>query len=526
MILKESGNLAERLIKGQVVNAQNAECIYVLKNENQKLKDKIKEMSLESEATNELRRKQLSEQMSSSSEKEQLHEKVNMLLEENSKLRETPDTQRLEEELVQVKMREAEAQLAIKELQKTIHTLNLEYQEFLNNRSAAFLSSLSTSPSTNSPSPNGVNGPATNGHSSKQEIQTLEEELLKVKMREAETQSEMKSMSLKLMQLDTEKQVAYNQIKRQDDEIRKLNTQIQQMQEKELDTKSQLVEYRRQLDNKEAEVKESNMTHKLQEAEDAHVIAELRQRVASLEVQIQEFVTTGQLNDSVKNFNLYNGIASSTDKLVDFNDDMKYMLMSSTTSLASDKFNFFKTHKANSGILSTPSTPTTPAPVNNLHNSINKNGDAQISNSTSLTSIPNTANSSIIESIAKNKSKHLALSRSHSEDAKKTDLTKSFNGVNGYNKANNVINEYLDSDIELDDDLNKSYPSNSSTSNDNKSINSFSNSNLSNNTSKNKDEEIKADTTDDMVLTSNTTQVIDDTLKNGDLNKDNSSNDN
>ncbi len=42
------------------------------------------------------------------------------------------------------------------------------------------------------------------------------------------------------------------------------------------------------------------MTHKLQEVEDAHIIAELRQRVASLEVQIQEFVTTGQLNDNEK----------------------------------------------------------------------------------------------------------------------------------------------------------------------------------------------------------------------------------
>ena len=55
-------------------------------------------------------------------------------------------------------------------------------------------------------------------------------------------------------------------------------------------------------DDKEAQLKELKMTHKLQEVEDAHIIAELRQRVASLEVQIQEFVTTGQLNDNEKNF--------------------------------------------------------------------------------------------------------------------------------------------------------------------------------------------------------------------------------
>jgi hypothetical protein len=95
------------------------------------------------------------------------------------------------------------------------------------------------------------------------------------------------------------------------------------MQEKELENKSQLVEYRRQLDDKEAQLKELNMTHKLQEAEDAHIMAELRQRVASLEVQIQELVTTGQLNDSVKNMHIYNGIAASTDKLMDFSDDVR-----------------------------------------------------------------------------------------------------------------------------------------------------------------------------------------------------------
>ena len=50
------------------------------------------------------------------------------LKQENNLLRETPHNQKLEEELVEVKLRDAEAQLAIKELQKTIHVLNLEYQ--------------------------------------------------------------------------------------------------------------------------------------------------------------------------------------------------------------------------------------------------------------------------------------------------------------------------------------------------------------------------------------------------------------
>jgi len=252
-LFQESANLAERLIKGQVINAQNAESIYVLKNDNQKLKDKLIELEREKEKALELGRQQLNEQSINSNEISQLHAKIEMLNEENRQLRETPDHQRLEEELVLVKMREAEAQLAIKELQKTIHVLNLEYQEFLNNRSAA-VNSLSA-------------GPVIINKEQNQDLHVIEEELLKVKMREAETYSEMKSINLKIMQLDTEKQVAYNQIKRKDEEFRNLTAEILQMKETGLDTSKILMEYRRQLDDKEALIKEQSMTHQ----REAHV---------------------------------------------------------------------------------------------------------------------------------------------------------------------------------------------------------------------------------------------------------------
>ena len=64
-----------------MINAQNAECIYVLKNENQKLKDRLAEMQLEHERALELERKHLNEQNLNSSENQLLHEKVNMLVE-------------------------------------------------------------------------------------------------------------------------------------------------------------------------------------------------------------------------------------------------------------------------------------------------------------------------------------------------------------------------------------------------------------------------------------------------------------
>lgn len=167
--------------------------------------------------------------------------------------------------------------------------------------------------------------------------------------------------------------MAYKQIKRQDEEIRRLNQTIYSMKEKELETKSQLMDSKRQVDDKDALLKELNMTHKLQEAEDAHVIAELRQRVAALEVQIQEVVTQGQLNynnqkiisSATSQYDLHqqnNGrMNQRTTSSAELTEDMKYMmLMSSTGSLLLDG-NKRANSMADEETISSPTTPTTPS---------------------------------------------------------------------------------------------------------------------------------------------------------------------
>ncbi len=419
-----------------MINAQNAESIYVLKNDNQKLKDKLIELEREKEKALELGRQQLNEQSINSNEISQLHAKIEVLNEENRQLRETPDHQRLEEELVLVKMREAEAQLAIKELQKTIHVLNLEYQEFLNNRSAA-VNSLSA-------------GPVIINKEQNQDLHVIEEELLKVKMREAETYSEMKSINLKIMQLDTEKQVAYNQIKRKDEEFRNLTAEILQMKETGLDTSKILMEYRRQLDDKEALIKEQSMTHKLQEMEDAHIIAELKQRVASLEVQVQELVTTGQLNDNEKHmFNVYNGIGASTDHLGEINDDMKYLLMSSNASLHSELFR-------SSQKLNRPSSGgnSNSRPTELLLGSVKAGSDGSSGSVSDL--------SASLNSLPTKQASKLGLNRSRSEEATHTDRSGSEAQTKKSRRnsnRNSPINESNSMNSDNDDgELNRSLP--------------------------------------------------------------------
>ena len=410
-----------------MVNAQNAEAIYVLKNENQKLKEKVKELDDECEA----RRRR-----DETSELGQLHERVNALLKENARLRETPDTQRFEEELVQVKLREAEAQLAIKDLQTTLHTLNLEYNEFLHNRQAV-VSSLSpsslASASANASISSSSSDQLKNGTSSSSaclDLQVLQEELLRVKMREAESVADFKSISLKMMQLDTEKQVAYNQIKRQDDEIRRLNALLVEHSEKALTCQQQLNEARRHLDNKEAELKESKMLHKLKEAELQHFVAELRQQVASLEVRFQEHVSTGQIqnsNSSAAAASAAHRTYSSSEKIsqaLEFSDDMsKFLLMSSQNSL--------------------PSTPSSVAasmlflPLNSMNSSSNSN---TINNSNS-----NSRSANQGKLLKRSQSNRSSVDSLVSPTVGKSQLS-ILRGVNS--STTNRIMEYLDSEDE------------------------------------------------------------------------------
>lgn len=252
------------------------------------------------------------------------------------------------------------------------------------------------------------------------------------------------------------------------------------MAEKELENKSQIFEFRRQIDDKEAQLKELNMTHKLQEAEDAHVIAELRQRVASLEVQIQELVTTGQLNDNEKTFNIYN-LMSSTDKLSEMaNDDMRYLLMTSSTSINNNNttnrpasVSTAPGHSATGSQLDRRSSfkNFTTIPVNNLM--FNNGAGKTNPNSLSLNSIPASLSSSSNETTVNVKqpvspalvngstSVHdasttngkLNLNRSNSVDngeIHKTSKMKFNQAATAASAAspNYVITEYVDSDNE------------------------------------------------------------------------------
>lgn len=257
--------------------------------------------------------------------------------------------------------------------------------------------------------------------------------------------------------------MAYNQIKRKDEEFRSLNAEILQMKETGLDTSKTLMEYKRQIDDKDALLKELKMTHKLQEMEDAHTIAELKQRVASLEVTVQEILTTGQLNDNEKIL-LCNGIGASTDKLN--TDDMKYLLMASNTSLTSDFFRSTQQLNRSTSNAFPPSNSTSTEQLASAQTTVNplhkNNGNSDVSSgslsdlSSSLTSIPKTVHD------AKSPKQQASLNRSRSEGSPYEKRSQSMKTKNTKTSSrNSPINESANSPASSDgeSELNKSLPS-------------------------------------------------------------------
>ncbi|CAF4661991.1 unnamed protein product [Rotaria magnacalcarata] len=114
-------------------------------------------------------------------------------------------------------------------------------------------------------------------------------------MREAQTDCDNKLLSQKLMDIETQKQVLHNQIKRQDDEMQRVRHELDQSRVRENELRSQLNEIRNQMTDGVLRQKEDSMMLRIREAESTQALGDLRQRIAELEVQNQELITRSQI---------------------------------------------------------------------------------------------------------------------------------------------------------------------------------------------------------------------------------------
>lgn len=256
---KESATLANRLIEGQVLNAQYAEESYQLKRDISTLKKQIEDLAEQNSSTDKEKLR------SNQTELENLREIVDRLTSANRSLQLTPEAEiaALQEQLTLVKMRDAEAQVNINELRQRLDELN---RHWLN-------------------------------HQNQCQHQPNSHELLTIKMLEGQIDCEKKILSQNLMDVETQKQLLINQLKRQDEEIHRLRMEIDQSSQREIDLRIQLNEFKHHVSDGELRKKEDSMMSKIREAESTQMMGDLRQRIAELEVQNQELITRSQILD-------------------------------------------------------------------------------------------------------------------------------------------------------------------------------------------------------------------------------------
>ncbi|XP_040466121.1 ecotropic viral integration site 5 protein homolog isoform X3 [Falco naumanni] len=258
---KESASLADRLIQGQVTRAQEAEENYLIKRELATIKQQSDEAITKLEqAENTIRELQQQQQW------------------RNSALPDEENVARLQEELIAVKLREAEALMGLKELRQQVKDLEEHWQRHLARTTGRW---------KDPPRKNTVN--------------ELQDELMTVRLREAETQAELKETKQRMMEMETQNQINSNHLRRAEQEVTNLQGKVQYLSAQNKGLLAQLNEAKRRQAEIECKSKEEVMAVRLREADRIAAVAELQQHIAELEIQKEEGKIQGQLNKSDSN---------------------------------------------------------------------------------------------------------------------------------------------------------------------------------------------------------------------------------
>ncbi|CAB3384380.1 Hypothetical predicted protein [Cloeon dipterum] len=201
-------------------------------------------------------------------------------LEEDKKtLREaTPDNSvaHLQEELIAVKLREAEANLSLKDLRQRISELSAQWQRHLQEHKQDSL-----------PAPDSTPKKLLFWENRGSDMQKVEEELMTTRIREMETLAELKELRLKLMELETQVQVSTNQLRRQDEENKRLRESLEQAAQLEREHHARMREQLHRYADLESQMKEQQMLARIREAENTQSVAELTQKISRLQMKVR-----------------------------------------------------------------------------------------------------------------------------------------------------------------------------------------------------------------------------------------------
>uniref|UniRef100_A0A673AHP2 Rab-GAP TBC domain-containing protein n=1 Tax=Sphaeramia orbicularis TaxID=375764 RepID=A0A673AHP2_9TELE len=281
-------------IKGQVTRAQEAEENYLVKRELATVKQQSEDASAQLEQAKktisqlqqqqqqpqesvlqlerELVQARLKEAESQCALKE-MQDKILEMEKRNSSLPDDTNVARLQEELIGVKLREAEALTGLKEQRQQVRDLEDHWQRHLARTTGRW-----------------KDGPKKNT------LSELQDELMSVRLREAEAQAELRETRQRMLELETQNQIHSNQLRRAEQESRCLNERVQTLTTQNKDLNVQLQEIKRRQAEIECKSKEEVMAVRLREADNIAAMAELQQQISELEIQKEEGKVQGQLN--------------------------------------------------------------------------------------------------------------------------------------------------------------------------------------------------------------------------------------
>ncbi|XP_026120112.1 ecotropic viral integration site 5 protein homolog isoform X2 [Carassius auratus] len=293
----------DTLEKGQVTRAQEAEENYLVKRELATVKQHNEETSvLLEQAQNTIRQLQqqqpfakgnprYSEEFILQLERElvqarlqeaesqcalkEMQDKILDMEKRNASLPDENNVVRLQEELIGVKLREAEAVTGLKELRQQVRDLEEHWQRHLARTAGRW----KDTPRKNAAS-------------------ELQDELMSVRLREAEAQAELREIRQRMLELETQNQIHNNQLRRAELEARNLQERLQVLTNQNKMLHAELQETKRKQAEIECKNKEEVMAVRLREADNIATMAELQQQISELEIQKEEGKVQGQLNNT------------------------------------------------------------------------------------------------------------------------------------------------------------------------------------------------------------------------------------
>ncbi|XP_072366589.1 ecotropic viral integration site 5 protein homolog isoform X2 [Scyliorhinus torazame] len=205
----------------------------------------------------------------------EMQDKILDIEKRNHSLPDENNVARLQDELIGAKLREAEAVMGLKELRQQVKDLDDHWQRHL---------ARTTSRWKDSPRRNAVS--------------ELQDELMTVRLRGAETQAELKEVKQRMLELETQNQISGNQRCRAEKECNGLREKVLYLNAQNKGLLTQLNETKRKVAEMDCKNKEDVMTLRLREADGIATVVELQQKIADLEIQKEEGKVQGQLSNS------------------------------------------------------------------------------------------------------------------------------------------------------------------------------------------------------------------------------------